>query len=32
MLDNIEKDVIAAMELGYGVHYGHYKADHPPYS
>lgn len=28
-LDNIEKDVIAAMELGYGVHYGHYKADHP---
>lgn len=28
-LDNIERDVIAAMELGYGVHYGNYKADHP---
>lgn len=28
-LDNIEKDVIAAMKLGYGVHYGNYKADHP---
>ena len=28
-LDNIERDVIAAMELGYGVHYGWYKADHP---
>lgn len=29
VLDNIERDVIAAMRLGYGVHYGHYKADHP---
>lgn len=28
-LDNIERDVIRAMELGYGVHYGNYKADHP---
>lgn len=28
-LDNIERDVIAAMALGYGVHYGNYKADHP---
>lgn len=29
ILDNIERDVIAAMRLGYGVHYGHYKADYP---
>jgi predicted nucleic acid-binding Zn ribbon protein len=28
-LDNIERDVIAAMRLGYGVHYGRYKADYP---
>ena len=28
-LDHIERDVIAAMKLGYGVHYGHYKADYP---
>ena len=28
-LDNIERDVVAAMKLGYGVHYGHYKADYP---
>lgn len=29
MFDNIERDVIAAMKLGYGVHYGAYKADYP---
>lgn len=28
-MDNLEKDVAAAMRLGYGVHYGRYKADHP---
>lgn len=28
-MDNIERDVVAAMRLGYGVHYGRYKADHP---
>ena len=28
-LDNLERDVVAAMRLGYGVHYGAYKADHP---
>lgn len=27
--DNLSKDVIAAQRLGYGIHYGHYKADHP---
>ena len=29
MMDNLEKDVAAAMRLGYGVHYGRYKADYP---
>lgn len=29
ILDNLERDVVAAMRLGYGVHYGAYKADHP---
>lgn len=28
-LDNLELDSRRAMELGYGVHYGRYKADHP---
>lgn len=28
-LDNIERDVILAERLGYGCHYGRYKADHP---
>lgn len=28
-LDNIEKDSAAALRLGYGARYGHYKADHP---
>lgn len=28
-LDNIERDSAMAMKLGYGVHYGRYKADHP---
>lgn len=28
-LDNIERDVIAAERIGYGCHYGRYKADHP---
>lgn len=28
-LDNIERDVIRAERLGYGCHYGRYKADHP---
>lgn len=28
-LDNIEKDSKMALELGYGVHYGNYKADYP---
>lgn len=28
-LDNIERDVVNAMALGYGVHYGNYKADYP---
>lgn len=28
-LDNLTRDVIAAERLGYGCHYGHYKADHP---
>lgn len=27
--DNLDRDVAAAMRLGYGVHYGRYKADHP---
>ena len=27
--DNIDRDVATALRLGYGVHYGHYKADHP---
>lgn len=27
--DNLVMDCRRAMELGYGVHYGHYKADHP---
>lgn len=28
-LDNIDLDSIRAMELGYGIHYGRYKADYP---
>lgn len=28
-MDNLEKDAIRAMKLGYGVRYGQYKADHP---
>ena len=28
-LDNIDLDVIDADRLGYGPHYGHFKADHP---
>lgn len=28
-LDNIGRDVVNAMALGYGVHYGNYKADYP---
>jgi hypothetical protein len=27
--DNIDLDVMDAQRLGYGVHYGNYKADHP---
>lgn len=27
--DNLDKDVAMALKLGYGVHYGAYKADHP---
>lgn len=28
-LDNLDLDVADAMRLGYGVHYGKFKADHP---
>lgn len=28
-LDNIDRDMIAAQALGYGVRYGAYKVDHP---
>ena len=28
-LDNLDRDVIRAERLGYGCHYGRYKADHP---
>lgn len=28
-LDNIDMDMMDADRLGYGVHYGHYKMDHP---
>lgn len=28
-MDNLARDVKMAMALGYGVHYGKYKADHP---
>lgn len=28
-MDNLARDMIWAKELGYGVHYGRYKADHP---
>lgn len=28
-LDNIDLDMIDADRLGYGVHYGHFKMDHP---
>lgn len=28
-MDNLMLDVIAAGKLGYGCHYGRYKADHP---
>lgn len=27
--DNLSMDVLDAQRLGYGCHYGHYKADHP---
>lgn len=27
--DNIDLDMAAARRLGYGCHYGHFKADHP---
>lgn len=27
--DNLDKDTARAMALGYGVHYGRYKADYP---
>jgi hypothetical protein len=28
-MDNLDRDVREAQRLGYGVHYGRYKADHP---
>ena len=28
-MDRLTRDVLEAERLGYGVHYGHYKADHP---
>lgn len=28
-MDNLSRDMIRAKALGYGVHYGKYKADHP---
>ena len=28
-MDNLDRDVIRAERLGYGCHYGQYKADHP---
>lgn len=28
-MDNLDRDVKAAMRLGYGVHYGRYKVDYP---
>ena len=28
-MDNLLKDIREAERLGYGVHYGHYKADYP---
>lgn len=28
-MDNLTRDVLAAERLGYGCHYGNYKADHP---
>lgn len=28
-MDNLEKDVAAALRLGYGCQYGRYKVDHP---
>lgn len=28
-MDNIEKDVVAALRLGYGCQYGRYKVDYP---
>ena len=28
-MDNLARDVRMAEKLGYGCHYGHYKADHP---
>lgn len=27
--DNLTLDVMDAQRMGYGVHYGHFKADHP---
>lgn len=28
-MDNLDKDIAMALKLGYGCHYGAYKADHP---
>ena len=28
-MDNLDRDIREAQRLGYGVHYGNYKADHP---
>lgn len=28
-IDNLDKDIKMAEKLGYGIHYGAYKADHP---
>lgn len=28
-MDNLDRDVAMAMKLGYGVHYGDYKTNHP---
>lgn len=28
-MDNLDRDIREAQRLGYGVHYGRYKADHP---
>lgn len=28
-MSNLDKDIMMAEKLGYGIHYGRYKADHP---